>query len=156
MNITLKPEIEQFIQAQLATGRFASAEDVINEAFKLLQERERRIEELRQKIAVGTEQISKGQVTDGEVVFARLQEKIQAKVATGRYENAEEVISQALKLLEKWDKGYQEWEEETRKKVEVGLAEIERGEVLDGETVVMQILERFQKAQDNQECCGSD
>ncbi|WP_339379189.1 hypothetical protein [aff. Roholtiella sp. LEGE 12411] len=34
------------------------------------------MEELRQKIAVGTEQIAKGQVTDGEVVFARFQEKI--------------------------------------------------------------------------------
>lgn len=76
MNITLKPEIEQFIQAQLATGRFASADDVISEAFKLLQDKEQRIEELRQKIAVGTEQIAKGQVTDGEVVFARFQEKI--------------------------------------------------------------------------------
>ncbi|MFN6480203.1 type II toxin-antitoxin system ParD family antitoxin [Nostoc sp. DedQUE07] len=89
-------------------------------------------------------------MTDGEVVFARFQEKIQEKVATGRYTNAEEVISQALKLLEEWDKGYQEWIEETRKKVEVGLAEIERGEVLDGETVVMQILERFQKAREVQ------
>ncbi|MDF5732087.1 MAG: type II toxin-antitoxin system ParD family antitoxin [Rhizonema sp. PD38] len=76
MYIQIKPELKQFIQAQLASGRFASADDVINEAFKLLQEREQRIEELRKKIAVGTEQIAKGQVTDGEVVFARLQEKI--------------------------------------------------------------------------------
>ncbi len=76
MYIQIKPELEQFIQAQLATGRFASADDVINEAFKLLQEREQRIEELRQKIALGTEQIAKEQVTDGEVVFARFQEKI--------------------------------------------------------------------------------
>ncbi|WP_306297026.1 type II toxin-antitoxin system ParD family antitoxin [Nostoc sp. C052] len=64
------------MQAQLASGRFTNADDVINEAFKLLQEREQRLEELRQKISVGTEQIAKGQVTDGEVVFARLQEKI--------------------------------------------------------------------------------
>ncbi|OYD93729.1 CopG family transcriptional regulator [Nostoc sp. 'Peltigera membranacea cyanobiont' 210A] len=76
MYIQIKPELEQFIQAQLASGRFTNADDVINEAFKLLQEREQRFEELRQKIAVGTEQIAKGQVTDGEVVFARLQEKI--------------------------------------------------------------------------------
>jgi antitoxin ParD1/3/4 len=76
MYIQIKPELEQFIQAHLASGRFASADDVINEAFKLLQEREQRLEELRRKIAVGTEQIAKGQVTDGEVVFARLQEKI--------------------------------------------------------------------------------
>ncbi|MCC5619434.1 type II toxin-antitoxin system ParD family antitoxin [Nostoc sp. CHAB 5836] len=76
MYIEIKPELEQFIQAQLASGRFTNADDVINEAFKLLQEREQRLEELRQKISVGTEQIAKGQVTDGEVVFARLQEKI--------------------------------------------------------------------------------
>ncbi|MHC5738418.1 type II toxin-antitoxin system ParD family antitoxin [Nostoc sp.] len=76
MYIQIKPELEQFIQAQLASGRFTNADDVINEAFKLLQEREQRLEELRQKIAVGTEQIAKGEVTDGEVVFARLQEKI--------------------------------------------------------------------------------
>jgi antitoxin ParD1/3/4 len=76
MYIQIKPELEQFIQAKVASGRFASADDVINEAFKLLQEREQRLEELRQKIAVGTEQIAKGQVTDGEAVFARLQEKI--------------------------------------------------------------------------------
>jgi antitoxin ParD1/3/4 len=42
----------------------------------LLLDRERRLEELRKKIAVGTEQIKNGQVTDGEVVFARLQAKI--------------------------------------------------------------------------------
>ncbi|MFN6562313.1 MAG: type II toxin-antitoxin system ParD family antitoxin [Nostoc sp. ChiSLP01] len=76
MYIQIKPELEQFIQAQLASGRFASADDVINEAFKLLQEREQRIEELRQKIAVGTEQIAKWQITDGEVAFARFPEKI--------------------------------------------------------------------------------
>jgi len=76
MHIQIKPEHEQFIQAQIAAGRFTSASDVINEAFKLLEEREKRLEELRQKIAVGTEQIEQGRVTDGEIVFARLQEKI--------------------------------------------------------------------------------
>jgi antitoxin ParD1/3/4 len=49
---------------------------VISAAFKLLEEKELRLEELRQKIAIGTEQIARGQVTDGEIVFARLQEKI--------------------------------------------------------------------------------
>jgi antitoxin ParD1/3/4 len=76
MYIQIKPELEQFIQAQLASGRFTNADEVINEAFKLLQEREQRLDELRQKIAVGTEQIAKEQVTDGEVVFAKLQAKI--------------------------------------------------------------------------------
>ncbi|MEH2012295.1 type II toxin-antitoxin system ParD family antitoxin [Nostoc sp.] len=80
-----------------------------------------------------------------------IEQFIQAQIATGRYANAEEVISKALKLLEKQDKQYQEWEEETRRKVDVAIAELERGEGLDGETVVMQILDRFQKAREGQE-----
>ncbi|MBN3944561.1 type II toxin-antitoxin system ParD family antitoxin [Nostoc sp. NMS9] len=80
-----------------------------------------------------------------------IEQFIQAQIATGRYANAEEVISKALKLLEKQDKEYQEWVEETRQKVDVAIAELERGEGLDGETVVMQILDRFQKAREGQE-----
>ncbi|MBD2360506.1 type II toxin-antitoxin system ParD family antitoxin [Anabaena minutissima FACHB-250] len=76
MYIQITPELEQFIQAQLASGRFASADDVVNEAFKLLQEREQKIKKLREEISLGTEQIATGKVTDGELVFARLQEKI--------------------------------------------------------------------------------
>ena len=76
MNIQLKPELEQFIQVQIATGKFATVDDAINQAVKLLEEREQRLEELRHKLASGTEQIARGQVTDGEIVFAKLQEKI--------------------------------------------------------------------------------
>jgi antitoxin ParD1/3/4 len=81
MNIILKPEQEQFIQEEIKNGRYETVEQVISEALKLLEEYNRqrdeiRLEELRQKIAVGTEQIHKGRVTDGEEVFARLQEKL--------------------------------------------------------------------------------
>lgn len=47
MNIQIMAEHEQFIQAQIERCEFTSAEDVINEAFKLLEEREKRLEELR-------------------------------------------------------------------------------------------------------------
>ncbi len=76
MNIQLKPELEQFIQVQIATGKFANVDDAINQAVKLLEKREQRLEELRRKLVSGTEQIAKGQVTDGEIVFAKFQEKI--------------------------------------------------------------------------------
>ena len=76
MNIALKPEYQQFIQSQIQKGNYANVDEVISAAFRLLEERERRLEELSQKIAVGTEQIARGQVTDGEIVFTRLQEKI--------------------------------------------------------------------------------
>jgi antitoxin ParD1/3/4 len=76
MNIQLKPEQEKFIQEKIASGEYSNVDDVISQAFKLLEARERKIKELKDKIAVGTEQIAKGQVTDGEIVFERLQEKI--------------------------------------------------------------------------------
>lgn len=76
MDIQLKPELEIFIKERVASGKYSNADDVISESFKLLEAKEKKIEELREKIAIGTEQIANGQVTDGEIVFARLQEKI--------------------------------------------------------------------------------
>ena len=60
----------------IETGNYASADEVINEAFQLLLEREHHLAELRQKVAIATEQIANGQVIDGEAVFAKLQAKI--------------------------------------------------------------------------------
>jgi antitoxin ParD1/3/4 len=77
VNIQLKSEQEQFIRSQIDRGEYQTAEDVISEAFKLLEARTNKIEELRQKIAVGTQEIANGQMTDGEVVFERLQAKIE-------------------------------------------------------------------------------
>lgn len=76
MNIQLKPEQEKFIQEKIASGEYRNADDVISQAFKLLEAKERKIKELQDKISLGTEQIAQGQVTDGEEVFNRLQEKI--------------------------------------------------------------------------------
>ena len=71
MNIQLKSEQEQFIRSQIDRDEYQTAEDIISEAFKLLEARAHKIEELRQKIAVGTQEIANGQITDGEVVFIR-------------------------------------------------------------------------------------
>ncbi|MEH1795785.1 ribbon-helix-helix domain-containing protein [Nostoc sp.] len=73
---------------------------------------------------------------------------IQAQIASGKFTNADEVLDVAFQLLEKLNSEYVQWVEETRQKVDVAIAEIERGEVLDGEIVVMQILEKFQKARE--------
>lgn len=72
MSLSLTPETERRIAEQLQKGRYQSADEVIVAALALLDERERRLAELRQQIEVGVEQINRGQVTDGEVVFDRL------------------------------------------------------------------------------------
>ena len=43
---------------------------------------------------------------------------------------------------------YDQWVKETRDKVDVAIAEIERGEGLDGETVIKEILDKFKTARE--------
>jgi antitoxin ParD1/3/4 len=75
---------------------------------------------------------------------------IQTQIARGKYENPEDVISKALKLLDEWEKGYQNWVEETRQKVEVAALALDRGEGIDGEVVVERLREKLRKARENQ------
>ena len=80
MNIRLRPEDEQFIQGQIAQGKYENPEEVISKALQLLKEREndyqKWVEETRQKIEVAAEQLEKGEGVDGEVVVERLREKL--------------------------------------------------------------------------------
>jgi antitoxin ParD1/3/4 len=62
MNILLNSEQEQFIQAEIANGRYETVEQVINEALKLLEnynrhKDEKHLEEIPQKVVIGSEQI---------------------------------------------------------------------------------------------------
>ncbi|MBN1426345.1 type II toxin-antitoxin system ParD family antitoxin [Candidatus Fermentibacteria bacterium] len=46
MNISLTPTLERFIQEKVASGRYASASEVVREALRVLEERHR-IEDVR-------------------------------------------------------------------------------------------------------------
>ena len=81
MNIILNLQQEQFIASQLQTGQYQNVQQVIDEALALLAERKHQVKqqklaELRQVIAVGTEQIAQGKVRDGEAVFEELQAQL--------------------------------------------------------------------------------
>lgn len=75
---------------------------------------------------------------------------IQGQIVKGKYENPEDVISKALKLLEESENDYQQWVEETRQTVEVAVEQLERGEGIDGEVVVERLREKLRRARDNQ------
>lgn len=70
---------EQFIREQIDSGRYASASDIVREALRLLETRERmreiEIEAYRTKIREGMES---GPGILAEDVFARLEAKYQA------------------------------------------------------------------------------
>lgn len=80
MNIQIKPELEQIIQAQIATGRYTNPEDVISKALKLLLEWDQGyqnwVEETREKVDVAIEQLDRGEGIDGEVVISQLRDKL--------------------------------------------------------------------------------
>jgi antitoxin ParD1/3/4 len=77
---------------------------------------------------------------------AEHEQLIQTQLATGRYANAEEVLGIALQLLTRLDSEQQIWIEETRTKIAEGIAELDRGEGVDGPTVMNQYLQQFQTA----------
>ena len=70
---------------------------------------------------------------------------IQSQIVRGKYTNIQQVIDYALKLLEKQDQNYEQWLDETRKKVQVGLEQLERGDKVDGEIVIAQLEAKFQR-----------
>jgi antitoxin ParD1/3/4 len=80
MNITLKPEQEQFIQSQIERGIFANPEQAIEAALRLLEEQsigyEQWLEETRQKVEIGLAQLERGEKFPIEVAFERLEGKV--------------------------------------------------------------------------------
>lgn len=64
MNVSLTPELEQYVQEKVSSGLYYSASEVIREGLRLLKEREQlqqmRLQELRQDIQAG---VDSGEVT---------------------------------------------------------------------------------------------
>ncbi len=82
MNITLSSEQEQFIREQVARGRFKSTEDVLSQAFKLLEEKFREYEtwvkETRQQLDEAAAELDRGEGIPLETVMGQLQQKFLA------------------------------------------------------------------------------
>lgn len=77
-------------------------------------------------------------------------ELIKQKINSGKYNTAEEVIAQALQLLDRRDKEYENWVEETRGKVDVAIEELRRGEGIDGNVVIAQLKEKLRQVRQEQ------
>lgn len=71
---------------------------------------------------------------------------IHEKLNSGKYSTSDEIIAEALRLLEKRDREAQKWIEETRQKVDVAIEELRRGEGIDGAIVVAQLKEKLRQA----------
>lgn len=73
MEISLTPELEQFVQTQMDSGNCSSAADVVLTAMMLCEVHEQvyegRFDTLRREVMVGYEAAERGELIDSEVVF---------------------------------------------------------------------------------------
>jgi len=82
MNISLTPQLEELVKTKVASGLYGSASEVLREALRLLEERDRihalRIEELRAEIKKG---LNSGEPThlDMKAIKARGRKRLAAQ-----------------------------------------------------------------------------
>jgi antitoxin ParD1/3/4 len=79
--IALKPEQQQFIQQQIALGRFGSEEEVLEKALQLLSSQYREydewVEDTRAKIDEAQAEIDRGEGIPLDVAMTQLRDRLQ-------------------------------------------------------------------------------
>jgi antitoxin ParD1/3/4 len=79
MNVSLTPELENFVQTKVKSGRYNSASEVVREALRLLENREQsraaELEEFRAEVDRRLASLNRGEGVDGEKVFVRMRRK---------------------------------------------------------------------------------
>ena len=83
VNISLTPELEEFLQSRVSSGRYQTASEVVREALRLLErqekERDEGFERLKEKVSKGAAQAERGELIDGDEVFTELRELIEER-----------------------------------------------------------------------------
>ena len=86
MNVSLTPQLEQFVQEKVESGRYTSASEVVREALRLLEKRDEREREreaalkaFQAELDRRMQEVREGRVVDAEDVFAELQQMSAAR-----------------------------------------------------------------------------
>ncbi len=74
---------------------------------------------------------------------------IKSQIDRGSFKSADEAVSQAFKLLEEKYQSQESWIENTRQKVDVAIAELDRGEGVELDVAVEQLRQKFQATKEN-------
>ncbi len=73
MNVSLTPELEQFVNFKVKSGLYNSASEVVREGLRLLQQRdelsELKLEALRTEIQKGVDDLEAGRFSDGRLAM---------------------------------------------------------------------------------------
>ncbi|KYC36531.1 transcriptional regulator [Scytonema hofmannii PCC 7110] len=86
------------------------------------------------------------------IILTPKQEKfIQAKLQTGKYHNAEELLEFAFRLLDEYEQADDDLINSVREKIDAAIAVSEQTPPIDGKTFVNKILTHFQQVREPQE-----
>ncbi|NKN37861.1 type II toxin-antitoxin system ParD family antitoxin [Agrobacterium sp. a22-2] len=75
--LNLGPHWEDFIEAQVTSGRYASADEVVRDALQGLQERENKLDVLRREIDIGWQQAERGEFAEDGFLQRLLDEDVE-------------------------------------------------------------------------------
>jgi len=89
MSIALPPDLEQFIQSEVACGDFPSAEAAVSAAIRLLRDKTRQFRELQAELQAANEQIDRG-----ECVELRNSEEIRDFAAQIKADSRQELLAE--------------------------------------------------------------
>jgi antitoxin ParD1/3/4 len=84
MNVSLTDEQRRFIQERVKMGRYRTATDVVRDALRVLMQQEANDgpgyeawrDRVRQQVEEGYQQAARGELLDGEQVFARAKKRL--------------------------------------------------------------------------------
>ncbi len=76
-SLTLGPHWEKFVKREIASGRYASASEVVRAALRELEERGKRLDTLRAHLDEGARQAKRGEFVEFEVadIMARAKKR---------------------------------------------------------------------------------
>ena len=87
MNVSLTPQLEEFVSAKVESGRYNSASEVVREALRLLEEhdhaRATQLQEFNQELGRRLASLDRGEKVDSSEVRARLQHKSEERRKVG-------------------------------------------------------------------------
>jgi antitoxin ParD1/3/4 len=80
MNISLTPELEQYVNSKVSSGMYTSASEVVRESLRLLYTYEelqnQRVHQLNQAIEVGLHQLKTGKKISAKTSYDKMKNKI--------------------------------------------------------------------------------
>jgi antitoxin ParD1/3/4 len=85
VHINLSPEMEQYLHGKVSAGFYSNASEVVRDAIRRMREEDEKLAALRAAVAVGDEQLARGQgATYSPELLEKLTELAMANARTGK------------------------------------------------------------------------